>query len=224
MLDLLDKAETETTIGIAAKRALIEAELQKNPQRSDRKIAEAVGHGICHKTVGAARERLGIASPLGNSPQPPTPTEHRQMLINAGKDFDAKHPPESAEEVVDRMIAEGKLGHATAGRGGMGDAVAELPNLTVQAAVDQCHGHIQRIREERQAKAAEEDEANGEQTMVRSQREVTIQFDDSTGEWVIKQKNWPDDDGAIYINEEHMQAFLDALCDRLGIASIRGSN
>jgi hypothetical protein len=79
------------------------------------------------------------------------------------------------------------------------------------------------MRSERQAKASEEDETNGEQSMVRSQREITIQFRDNTGEWVIKQKNWPDDDGEIWINEEHMQAFLDALCDRLGIGSIRGS-
>jgi hypothetical protein len=221
MLDLLNKSETETAIDTATKRERIETDLRADPNRSDREIARIVG--CDHKTVGAARERLGLASPLGNF-TPPTSTEHRQKLINAGKDFDAKYPPESAEEVVDRMIAEGKLGHATAGRGGIGDAVAELPNLTVQAAVDQCHGHIQRIREERQAKAAEEDEANGEQTMVRAQREITIQFRDDVGEWVIKQKNWPDDDGVIWINEEHIQVFLEALCDRLGIASIRGSN
>jgi hypothetical protein len=59
----------------APKRALIEAELRKDAGRSDRKIAEAVGHGVCHKTVGAARERLGLASPLGNLAQPTSAAE-----------------------------------------------------------------------------------------------------------------------------------------------------
>jgi hypothetical protein len=208
MLDTIEK--TETTIELprdtAAKRALIESELRKDPGRSDREIARITGTD--HKTVGSARERLGLASPLGNSP--PTPTEQRHMLIEGCKDFDKRYPPgpsdvQTAEEAVDNAIAKGIL------------------NPTVQAAVDQCHGAMARMRAERQSKAAEGDEANGEQTMIRSQREITFQFDDSTGEWVIKQKNWPDDDGAIYINEEHLSAFLDALCDRLGIGSIRGA-
>jgi hypothetical protein len=206
MLDLLDKSENETAIDTATKRERIEAELRNDAGRSDREIARIVG--CDHKTVGAARDRMGIASPLGNSP--PTPTEQRHMLIEGCKDFDKKYPPgpsdvQSAVEAVDNAIAKGVV------------------NTTVQAAVDQCHGHIHRIREERQAKAAEEDEANGEQTMMRAQKEITIQFRDDTGEWVLKQKNWPDDDGVIWINEEHMQVFLDALCDRLGIASMRGS-
>jgi hypothetical protein len=187
MLDLLDKSETETALDTAAKRALIEAELRKDPNRSDRKIADAVGHKIDHKTVGAARERLGIASPLGNSP-PPSDQADVSVAFPHGK---VSMPPDVA--------------------------------TVVQRAVDQCRGATLRQREERLEETAKQDESNGEQTMVRAQREVTIQFDDGTGEWVFKQKNWPDDDGAIYINEEHMQAFLDALCDRLGIGSIRGA-
>ena len=38
-----------------------------------------------------------------------TPTEFRQMLINGLADFDAKVKPESAEEVVDAMLASGKV-------------------------------------------------------------------------------------------------------------------
>ena len=70
MLDTVD-APAELPLDTAGKRALIEKELRENPQRSDRAIAAAVGNGICHKTVGAARERLGIASPLGNSAEQP---------------------------------------------------------------------------------------------------------------------------------------------------------
>ena len=206
MLDLLNKTEAETKIDTAAKRVRIESELQKGAGRSDREIARIVG--CDHKTVGSARDRLGIASPLGNSP--PSPTERRHMLIAGAEDLNKLYPPgpaeaTTAEEQVDDAISKGVVNQAV-----------------VDAAVDQCRGHIDRIREERQAKAAEQDEANGEQTMVRPQSEITIQFRDDVGEWVIKQKNWPDDDGVIWINEEHMQVFLDALCDRLGIASVRG--
>jgi hypothetical protein len=54
----------------AGKRALIDAELRKDAGRSDREIARIVG--CDHKTVGSTRERLGIATPLGNSPGAPT--------------------------------------------------------------------------------------------------------------------------------------------------------
>ena len=137
------------------------------------------------------------------------------MLVKGAEHFNQLYPPgpseaATAEEQVDEAIATGK--------------VSLLPEREkmVAVAVDQCRGAIARNREERQAQAAAEDEANEEQTMVRPQREITIQFRDVTGHWVIKQKNWPDDDGEIWIAEEHMQAFLDALCDRIGIPTLRG--
>jgi hypothetical protein len=134
---MLDAIETELPLDTAAKRALIESELRKDAGRSDREIARIVG--CDHKTVGAARDRLGIASPLGNF-TPPTPTEHRQMLINAGEAFDAKYPPgpsevRAAEEAVDNAIAEGKIGYANAGRGGVGDEVAARPCVNVREIV-----------------------------------------------------------------------------------------
>lgn len=49
-----------------SKRDLIEAALHADPTKSDRAIAKTLG--VDHKTVGTARARLGIASPLGNSP------------------------------------------------------------------------------------------------------------------------------------------------------------
>lgn len=67
MLDTLERMTTaEQPLDTTAKRALIEVELRKDAGRSDREIARIIG--CDHKTVGAARERLGIASPLGNSP------------------------------------------------------------------------------------------------------------------------------------------------------------
>jgi hypothetical protein len=106
----------ELPLDTAAKRALIEKQLRENPQRSDREIARAVGNDICHKTVGAHRTRLGIASPLGNSP--PTPTEQRHMLTEGCKDFDKLYPPgpsdlQSAEEAVDNAIAKGVVSLGT---------------------------------------------------------------------------------------------------------------
>lgn len=76
----------------AAKRALIEAELRKDPGRSDRRIAEVLGKKICHKTVGAHRERLGIATPLGSSISPPiSPTASPAPAVEPKFDpFDPK--------------------------------------------------------------------------------------------------------------------------------------
>src|SRR4051794_39556607 len=64
----LAAARDVPSVGTTEKRSLIEAELHKDPNRSNRQIAAALGNSICHKTVGAARERLGIASPLSISP------------------------------------------------------------------------------------------------------------------------------------------------------------
>lgn len=75
MLDTIDRTKTTTTelpLATAAKRALIESELRDNPNRSAREIARALGNKVDHKTVAARRREMGLAEPLGNSPQPPT--------------------------------------------------------------------------------------------------------------------------------------------------------
>jgi hypothetical protein len=98
----------------------------------------------------------------------------------------------------------------------IGRELAESSHPSVQAAVDQCFGAVHRMREERLAEAAARDESNKDETLIRPQREITIQHDNQTGEWILKQKCWPDDDGAIYINDEEIHEFIDALTDRLG--------
>jgi hypothetical protein len=108
MLDLLNKSEvkTENAITTAAKRERIETELRADASRSDRKIAETIG--CDHKTVGAARARLGNSI----SPADPSSTQMRKMLIAGVEDFDSKFPQdttETAEELVDRAIAEGQV-------------------------------------------------------------------------------------------------------------------
>jgi hypothetical protein len=71
MLDTIERTETTTELPLdtAAKHALIETEMRKDGGRSDREIARLIG--CDHKTVGAARERLGIALPLVGSNSPP---------------------------------------------------------------------------------------------------------------------------------------------------------
>jgi hypothetical protein len=71
MLDTIESttekpAAAPPLVKLPTKRELIEDALRTDPQKSDRAIAKAIG--VDHKTVGAARARLGIASPLGNSP------------------------------------------------------------------------------------------------------------------------------------------------------------
>lgn len=53
-------------------------------------------------------------------------------------------------------------------------------------------------------------------TLLRAQDRITIEFDEATGEWVLKQSCWWKDDVELRINEEHAQEFLDALCDAFG--------
>jgi hypothetical protein len=99
MLDTVEKPQTELPLDTAAKRALIETELRENPQRSDREIARVVG--CDHKTVGTARARLGIATPLGaNSPSispwkpaPPAKEPEFDPFDNDGEDLVVKHQP-----------------------------------------------------------------------------------------------------------------------------------
>jgi hypothetical protein len=81
MTETLD-LEPQVKLDTAGKRAVIESELRKDPQRSDRKIAEAVGHGVDHKTIGAARARLGIATPLGNAAASQTVTNRHGVTLS----------------------------------------------------------------------------------------------------------------------------------------------
>jgi hypothetical protein len=68
MLDTLERTTESPAAELPldqspAERA--EAALREDPRRSDRQIAKAIG--VDHKTVGAARARLGLAnSPVGN--------------------------------------------------------------------------------------------------------------------------------------------------------------
>jgi len=70
--------DARNVLGSTAKRELIETELRKDAGRSDREIARIVG--CDHKTVGCARARLRLPSPLGNSGAP-IPTEFRSSVV-----------------------------------------------------------------------------------------------------------------------------------------------
>lgn len=88
MLDLLNKTEpeTETAITTAAKRERIEAELRVDASRSDRKIAELIG--CDHKTVGAARARLGnsVSPDERTTKTAPKSPPHIQEMVDAAID------------------------------------------------------------------------------------------------------------------------------------------
>ncbi|HEY8336709.1 MAG TPA: hypothetical protein VIQ05_23195 [Tardiphaga sp.] len=175
MLDLLNKPENDTdnATSTAAKRERIEAELRADASRSDRKIAEVVG--CDHKTVGAARARLG------NSISPDEPI--------AGST--PKFPPH-----IDKIV---------------------------ETAVDQITGAKIRDRNAREAAVDEAGERNQELCLLPPRKEVTIQHDDDRGEWVFRQRNWPDEDGVISISDEDIHPFIDILTDHLGYGRICGS-
>jgi hypothetical protein len=114
MTDTLD-LEPQTKLDTAGKRALIESELRKDASRSDREIGRVCG--VDGKTVSAVREKLANGAEI--SPQPPTPTERREMLIAGADDFNKRYPPgpsepATAEEQVDEAIAKGVVSLAPA--------------------------------------------------------------------------------------------------------------
>ena len=51
-----------------------------------------------------------------------------------------------------------------------------------------------------------------------AQEPITIGRDDN-GNLVLTQDRWPDDGACIFINRDYEDAFLDRLCDFLGIPS-----
>lgn len=59
-------------------------------------------------------------------------------------------------------------------------------------------------------------EAPKERALVLAQNEITLEHSDERGEWIIRQKNWPDDDAEIFINDEAIHDFIDRLTDALG--------
>jgi hypothetical protein len=163
-------------------RAAIDAELRTDPSRSDREIGRTVG--CDHKTVATRRGEIEIPQ------KPPTATERRNMLINGVKDFDAKHPPQTAEEAVDNAIAAGKVSLAV-------NDPEEDP--------DEFRWH-------------DPDERS---VVFREQRATAIYFN-KANELVIRQQAWPDEDSYIFIGEHLHQAFLDRLCDVLGVQAFGG--
>lgn len=190
MLDALNKTDTteELPLDTRTKAKRIEEELRINSARSDREIGRIVG---CDgKTVAAVRAR-----------QSPNPTEFRAMLIAGGKDFDAKNPPETAEERADRMMAEGKIKHATAGTGG-----AIAMGMTMETDADDFNW-------------------NNDDSIVVKEQIATAIYYNNYGELVIRQKAgfYDENDHIIIITKPALESFIDQLHDRLGVISIPGA-
>jgi hypothetical protein len=99
---MLDTVEAPTELPLVeqpTKRELVEEELRTNSNRSDREIGRICG--VDHKTVSAARVRLGIATPLAaNSPPtspwkpaPPAKEPEFDPFDKDGEDLVVKHQP-----------------------------------------------------------------------------------------------------------------------------------
>lgn len=105
---MTEAAELSTT----EKRNRIDVELRTDPNRSDREIARVIG--CDHKTVGAARERLGIASPLGNFQSGLSPRE--QLLRKTfPPDIDPDSPAFQADLAKIDRIADAEAAREALG-------------------------------------------------------------------------------------------------------------
>src|ERR1700694_3737906 len=67
-------------VELPTKRELIEDALRTDPQKSDRAIAKSLG--VDHKTVGAARARLGVNSPAGKPPASQSVTNRNGVTLS----------------------------------------------------------------------------------------------------------------------------------------------
>jgi hypothetical protein len=61
--------------------------------------------------------------------------------------------------------------------------------------------------------------ASAETILVPEQAQVTLSFSDS-GDLVLRQTCWPDEDACIVIARENIIGFVDALTDAVGIPSL----
>jgi hypothetical protein len=216
MPEVLELTANESKPDTAAKRGLIESELRKDAGRSDRELGRVCG--VDGKTVSAVRAKLAPSAEF--FPQQPTPTEQRQMLIAGAEHFNKLYPPgpaepATAEEQVDEAIADGKVS-----TGGAGDAAVARQDATVQAAVDQCRGHLLRLREERRDNADAAGEKNEERTILPAREEVTIQHDTENCSWILRQRRWPDEDAVIVMSDADIHEFVDILTDHLGYGRV----
>lgn len=83
----------------------------------------------------------------------------------------------------------------------------------VQQVEDQIAGATLRVRRELNQAADTTGKENDEVTLLLPRREVTIQHDKERGHWILKQRNWPDEDSEIWIDEFDIHAFVDELTD-----------
>jgi hypothetical protein len=78
---------------------------------------------------------------------------------------------------------------------------------------------MDKIEKEEAARAVVGLDAPEEISLLLKQSEITIAHDETLGEWIIRQKNWPDDDDEIRIIDERMSGFIDNLTREIGIPS-----
>lgn len=194
MLDTITRPEAaELQLEAPTKRELVEKELLENPERSDREIGR-----ICacdHKTVSAARARLGSRLALPTA-SPPTA------------------PDLSGEINAPRTPLEKKLMESMAGRVDV-NSPAFIRDLAAVTSIA--------VREELGLDVASDDDFDWGAVDVglREQRETAI-YKNPAGSLVIRQYAYPDEDPCIVVAPENIQTFLDKICDVCGIGEVHG--
>jgi hypothetical protein len=145
-----------------------------------------------------APEKQAVDTADGEDTKPPTPTEFRQMLVRGTEDFLTKFPPATAEEIVDDALAKGFVKPPSS-------VVADGPRSEPSDLDD----------------SDEFSWARDNAVIVREQRATAIYFNPE-GELVIRQQaTWDrEEDAFIFISKPFQEAFLDRLCDVLGVPSV----
>jgi hypothetical protein len=110
MLDQLSTATATTTAPAPFSERQARDYLQTVAGKRPSVRELAVAWGWSKSTV--ARFVSQLDRPAVGQHDCPSPQQLRSLLINGAEDFDRKHPAETAEGLVDRVIAEGKVGDA----------------------------------------------------------------------------------------------------------------
>jgi hypothetical protein len=134
-----------------------------------------------------------VELPLPDS-DTPTQEEQRTMLIEGVKDFDAKFQPETAEQLVDRMLASGNL-----------------PMPTEVSGDENNDSH------------PFDWEQDAKDIVTPTQYAIAV-YENPHRQIVIRQEAvWPDeDDPIVVVDRANLQPLIDRLCDIAGIPAIGG--
>lgn len=169
-----------------------------------------------------AQPCFGGRAMLDRTTELPIETENLKICERCGSEFTARQGSGGKPQRFCSTDCRQAF-HATARTAGMCDPADDLDSQRSQRAPT-CSGSalvpavIPRPESENAPAGNSEDfDWNDSPSVVLKEQPATAIYWNARGDLVIRQQGWPDDDSVILISENNAQAFLDKLCDAMGI-------